>query len=1831
MKRFKQNIFLLTVILILTSGCIGRSVPTNKSPTRFVVGEITGRLHISEQSTLPTKFIIKLQACIRSHPLNTPLPFTEFAITHHKKNFKQYEKNTAKIPKSSNLKTQTEKEVIQISADSNSCLHWTEEFDYAYNNQSEWIKIDRYIKGLSPNWPGTTDAMPLAINPWLQLNEYKHLQVVDYRKDYGYKNDNTLKNKILPNGLELLKSTKQKVQKNKVNLIIQKVNFFLHTNDEKDNKRIIKAHISAEINYTIADIFGNYHNSNRVSTGDFIIKPGLLVLRKTTDKKGEKIIKTLHFMNDSPNKLKVKTRFENAQLTSDTFTWNIPIESYISPVTFFMQVIPKNKTAQMVRFNEGFFYTIGESFSEILGNQSQFPLEQFSARRHQQRVINIGKGLQGVRLASSDSSLKINNKQNTFPHGVDFQQCVDNLPAEMDFGKYCINPLMPKKHWDLFGRSGWRTEKLNIRFSGVLEENWLYRKISTIIEASIKKKLPEQAINLQTVNIRVIDLATGEENNFKRITEPNGNISFNVSTSQYWYKKQRYFLKIIYITSKTKELLTKRIIAINPWDYGFTHGFEINQPNNIRAICSTKDDLPQIGKLLASPISELQKKITPVQMNLIHKIFCHNTHSHSEGHFHAENETTRNNWIAAFGKFSKMLQHVFRVDYPNRNILPKADTLQKLFDKKFISIDTVPAARSYIHLFRSINKYPTLMVDHSLHRDLFYNMRIKVTPRIVRMDSLHKGQQDKGPLRDGVYLFQMALLKNNQERQNGKNSMVSRKSDYSIIDSNSAISNTSPIYTCLNSQKEDLSDCVVKDDFLIPPVNLPVIVRDGIIRTDIKIPMFMENLLFANSKNLLIFRVIPADPDTVVCKNGSQGHTCTNTKDYELALDWKQTLKKVRPAKSEHYSMYIYTYKTPLIPSEWINWNIAGETNMSFSNLNQLYDRLSSQADYLKAKADKQVLSEKKHSLSKANQSFSASAQNSYEQKMFFQPTQKEIQSSIHQVAQNIENITHLAKSYSNTYFGIPPHVTEKYFVHNQTENNNPNQIKNNPKEATNQTTQTAESIEPTQPDQPSENIQDSDNTKEAENKKPTQQLCPGVVIDGKSYSAIPKNSNPCTCISSSNQADNLYNLNSIADNNCSNQYTKDLTTEHLSYFAEKNSLCVIPVGSTHSDEFVKACGKKHTTSKKIEQNFIKHLNKQIYTINQFKNKMGGSFNEESTQPENPIEFQKFSTNQSSSKNDVLSANYKNSSKFRDKLKKLPTLPAINSQTLENIIHSEWSDNKKINPQQIAFMHALCGFWFENFYTDQYLNKELLASSFKRAVRKTFYYKVRGLNMLPEDNNFKDSKTLNSESINQAIEELKISYEKHLFEMQLKGYIDNVHRWIKDPEATSTDFQKNLSAKFENLSKNSPFVHNRPSWEQPSWFNRLTNNSSKASQSFQLSSYLNETNYVKYSLAGFEMPTRQYPSDFHPVRKCINNPSHFFGFEKKIIVGKTGQVIQYSQGEQIQLNLGEDFLINSQRDQGSNQDFSTSMGSNFNLLALPLMFVAGGALGLLTRSATSASSGLLSFFSKSHNRHYSILSSLGITTLFAMPGAAYNYRSYTGTGKRKLLSYHLNKEVELNIDHSILNIHLKKYQQCLLVRPRMSAFEPHKDTYDHIWSTQNQLVRSLYETMGMLICSEGKNPHFAITEDYYYIYPNTKINSITIDPSNYRNKPFVVNLRGKNEYHKFVNDLSCYLTEHTAPLKAQVKCRDSTTDFDYLLSKHIEFVTNLRHGFVVPKLFHTTQQSPGVYSPPHKGKHQKVRDNPSLNNRLINWFAERQMMDSDIKQFIRNTPPEEHK
>ena len=1812
MQTFK--IFLLFSILTVMVGCLpnpggGDSQNEDYCNSNFVIEEeVKGSFFISDQTALPEKFTLQLTACIRPQGLiETKLASVDWAISRSKV---QLEKTIKKgdlknINKSTNL--EHHETVAQARADANGCIHWTEEYDYAYNKQSQWIILDRYIGGIVNEYSGIC-KIPVAVNPWLQVEKYSDFQIADYREKYE-RDNNVLKNRVIKkeNGIAFLKRKKEEERKNKVDIIINPLQLNTDSTISAEvTQRVYPSTITARLTYTIKDITGAL-SSNYITQGDFVIEAILLVNERNSKKAG---IVTEEFIKANVNEnTPIKTRFKDKYLTSNNFQWVTPYERPHYQLKLYLKVKPTGETAKRINSFEG-IYPIGNKLDTLQSNNIlTLPLNNILSTKYDNKIL--GKSENVFSKKANPDKIALNECLKIT--GTDISQCL-SLHKTLDASYRGTS------------KAGWRVGNLNIRFFQMKWENWLFREITSLVNTNIYDQSLGD-IGKEPILIEILDLNSGTLETVRKKTNDTGYLSFNITSQQKWYKKQRYFLKRIrfYASSttaehETKELRSEKIIALNPWDYGFTHGYEVDQADYIRATClaNTTEDKTKVKNLLLKP----NQDFTEDEIETIQKMFCHNP---QETKYPTNLQiTSLLSWDKVFNLFRNTLNPLFD---PPLNVM---NNPEDSFYHKFTSLDTVKIPESYVHLFRSINVYPTPLIDSSLIREVYYNTRFKFTPRVVRHDDVPRGQQNKGPLRDGVYIFQMAVLKNDQGRFNGRTAMVQPRRQFdSNVYKDSDPASTRSLFSCPIKKP----NCVEIEDFIIPPQNIPFIIRDGIIKIDIPIHIKSENLLFANSKNIMVFRIQPADPKSIVCKKGISPD-CTlstggNKAIYSSAFDWNETIKKIKPANPHDYDMFFHTYKTPFIPAAWGNWNITHELNITFDDIAEKYKMLEAHKilnEKLKSwknkiRYSKEEYNKRKLKVASTENSFKLPPHDFYSKELI------------------IDN-----ESSFDFWHTIDKHKDLMEQHADETKR----------KEAEDQITKVANNIKEKLQESRTKTEQDDKLTEEQKKLvlgkieellkeiKETQSLASSLLVstkitkleEGTESTAVdpdtipinqpPKSSTNEACINSIDY-DNATQ-NKTKQKNClaKLEQEEDLSDKHISYFASQNNLCTMHINSDFPLTQTN-CGQ-FSTPEDAQQSFVNDLNKQIKLINNkrkttremYQRRRKYHYQRSTQKEEKPLEME-----------EMFQREHHNSRVVANKIKNLSELPFLDADALEEIIKSDINDNTIRDQKTGSFLHALCGFWFESFFSNRYTNEELLQEGLRNAVKQSFYYKIRGISKLHHERD-----NILMQNFIASVEEMKKNYDEYLSDQNLKGNIDDLHKWADNEQGYGFDspFDQKLRDRFQSISNETPLSGTKPSW--------VDKDENTPQHTFKTQDYLDEAIYAAKRIRTRFDHTLIRKRDNHPYRKCIMNPSHFFGMEKKTIIGKVSNSMKYGPadgggGEITTLNVSEAFLMNTQRDQGANQQFE--LGSTLVALSLPLLayslfgglFPAVGKLAHLGRDAIKGpvvlGSRIRGIFKSNGN---SILP-VATGTVLALEGikGGYSYRTYEGAGKRRWLSVQVIETVALNSEHSRFQIGLKNYHECLVIRPRFSAFESHTDKYDHIWEEKNQVLRSIYEKTGILLCTQGKEPNRYILEDYYYIYPNYSINGITVDPKSQRNKPFTISLRGTKEYQRFLHNLSCHVSETTEPTKKKMDCRDTRGKYENLFLKNIEFANNLRKGFDTPKMFHLTSDLPGVHSPYKEPEDRKPRVNTRAVHKIINWFSEFQFMDMDLEKVVRKEEP----
>ena len=1938
MLKYK-TIFLLFIVFAF-SGCIRSKTPgpEKECNANFVVDRVQGSLRISDETALPEKFTLQLKICsMRAAGLvDRKLPGTYWFLSLNKDLLppkrmatKDIENDALYVKKLDSK----ERPTIYLKTDGPGCLEWSETYDYAYAKESKWIVIDRYIKG--NEYTGTC-KIPLAINPWLQSKDsnIQANQVVDYRTEYKdeYKDilEKEEKDLVEENGLDFLKKKKREELQNKVDIIVENLNFIPSDLDSQSSELSLTGNIiEANLKYLIKDINGN-PTDNFIKQGDFKITAHLLhrdplseeiqaEINKNIDQKMqeesrnvdsslsaiknklEELLKTKNKeqdqyiyrkINKEPLDTVISADFKTYILTSDAFDWAVPLKNDQASLHLYLKIIPQGDTAKRINPFEG-IYKIGQTFDNLSGQtQIALKLNETLENKYREKISQTSQDK--TNSVTSNLSAVVTESSHFL------KSCLENLQIDDNFliSSPCIYTTLPNRRMDNYSGSGWTIKKMFLRHSQMKKENWLFRDIETTVETSVIDSANKPAKNKAMI-IKITDLSTGETITEEKKTDRNtGDLKFTIPTRQNWYKRQRYFLKIIrFQTKETEQLDVTKIVAINPWDYGFTHGFEVDQ--KIRATClesqyprseiskqKYKEEEKQLQDLFAhfddilvenekSKTSELKKPtIKPEQEKLIQKLFCYN-----EGY--APPKKT-DNWKYIFYTFADILKQA----------QAGGRTLYEEFKNKFHTVKEILKPQSYVHLFRAVTKYPTYLIDHSLGRSIYYNTRFKLSPRVVRYDDITRGMQNKGPLRDGIYTLRLMIVKNDQGRVNGREAMVQAfNGEFSFPVPGGETAGTNPLYSCPSVATG--TSCITLEDFIMPPTRVPVVIRDGMVKTDIPIYIDRKNFLFANSKNILVFQLQPSDPKSIICKDGmpcAEGgwtyHSDSEDSNdgWEQNIDWTQTTKKIRSAKPQDYDIYFHTYQTPIIPAEWTNWNITHEMHESYKALKKKHEALSN-LNEIKLESE-HLTTLLNHSLEKYDNEERNNLPENYNHDWFAQylitqltenklEIQKYTQETDNSQAQEImeKQLQSYKKEIDNSNRGAEYQTALIKYIDQLLDGTNAKnalqQRKQNIKENSD-LSQEEKKVEIENINEqlriieeeplmaltflPAEVLVDKVDLNQtgSEQAESVGQILPfekNAALEGfSSYSqdadSDVQNSSPSACVG----VGHISKGQDYLKDNCplspeavvllEGEPEEDLSQKHIENFASQNALCTI--GINNSDILPKSCGVDLDSAGITQSRFLEDLNHQIAIINKVKediklaeqNRRKGRFSILKTgrlQKQEPVH----------SMSEVFQKESESSWGFANKLKDMPALTQLEPEDLENIIKLASTnleyDNKGIiditDNKTGAFLHSLCGFWFKDFVSQKYSSMELLKDGLRKVIKESFHYQARVFSTPFSDNedrktdnkaddsgpqNIQEQITENLDHILQysteddetlsTLKKFKTDFTNTVQNRHKIGAIDDFHetknllKWANEETNFSTsDFDLSLEESLEKILKETPFHYHSPSW---------SNQTEVAHQEelFKAKSYLQEAVVAKQHSEHGNSALRKR-QDEHPFRKCISNPSHFFGLEKKVIVGKMGKNLAYSEGggQITRLNITESFLMNTQRDQGSNQGFNTSLSSG------DLAILSSGAILGILGVATSlppllaTATGLIAFNG------------------LLKAGMGYDWKVYEGTGKRRWFSIAVVEGVELISERTPISIPLEKYHECLVIRPRFNAFELDSNKYEPIWNIENQAIRAIYEKTGILLCTEGKAPH-TIQEDYYYIYPDHPINAISSDARGHRNRPFAISLRGKTAYHRFKDSISCEVAETTEPIKKDMECRDTRGHYENLFSKHIEFADNLEKGFETPKLFHLTGDFPGVYSPYVEKPDRDIKDDQRWYHRVTNFFA--RYMDLDLEKIIHKEP-----
>ena len=518
-------------------------------------------------------------------------------------------------------------------------------------------------------------------------------------------------------------------------------------------------------------------------------------------------------------------------------------------------------------------------------------------------------------------------------------------------------------------------------------------------------------------------------------------------------------------------------------------------------------------------------------------------------------------------------------------------------------------------------------------------------------------------------------------------------------------------------------------------------------------------------------------------------------------------------------------------------------------------------------------------------------------------------------------------------------------------------------------------------------------------------------------------------------------------------------------------------------------------------------------------------------------------------------------------------LPEISRNWLNTVLLNGIHTGTIDTPEVMSFLHSLCGFWFDKFY-DEYLEQQQLDIIFKKHMQHFKYYKTT-LEYLLEDKGpvqqyFDLNETMKKYNL--------VEMDQDFLTVRNPFLVHNTspdpsiwEEWFGKEEDSSTDVEYHTVT--QSLYKGKAIVLRR---------------------AMRMNAYTNMG--MTPSSHVFMETLNTYR---HPYFKCIANPFNFFHLEKKIIVGDIGtdySDLKYEYGITKSFNVQRAFDYAYSATWSMSRSFSTSLGA-----------------GVTSFGSGINTGGLEKFLSPLRV----------ISPIFAFAGIRLGSdwstsRSESDQNRRQQSLRFADESLYLQTQHSAISIRLKNYRHCLVLRAANLAF----DGYDKktIWIKEleeNFIHQVPYIKSGLMICSddidaENQREPFYITEDYFYFYQQIPGDRGQFQNAlSYRNRPYIISLRGITELEKFTFNMHSYVESDKTYGVEDYDPFDLMTNPYNTISRPAQ---GIREAVYWAKAWDKTGFYPGVHSVKYDEEHYYF-NNPEerekgMLERTAEWFYE---------------------
>ncbi|MBC6415291.1 MAG: hypothetical protein GDA46_02755 [Bdellovibrionales bacterium] len=446
------------------------------------------------------------------------------------------------------------------------------------------------------------------------------------------------------------------------------------------------------------------------------------------------------------------------------------------------------------------------------------------------------------------------------------------------------------------------------------------------------------------------------------------------------------------------------------------------------------------------------------------------------------------------------------------------------------------------------------------------------------------------------------------------------------------------------------------------------------------------------------------------------------------------------------------------------------------------------------------------------------------------------------------------------------------------------------------------------------------------------------------------------------------------------------------------------------------------------------------------------------------------------------------------------------AENLKDLINNGLTSESIKNIKNLPFLKSLCFFWFEKF--PKYLNEEIKFSTYTNYMRNYDIYQALEHTYVKND--------IEIESlINSLIDLEKImsndsgekrchsNYRKCASEAFCTGKSFDKDSYWKNNYCKPTEsknefcelFIKEICSKEEN--QNLDLCKNDSSQNCLERINHTCRlNPDKdfcENQNICFSGY--NSCLKESSLFGTEF-SNIIDNYQEPLQTCVNNFKEFFKVENKMIIydiSHEDKNFKYKGG------YLKNFGFSSNNSIGSYMNWTAQRGRNLSI------------------SADSKFSSFINFFT------FGVSSSL-----------SQNQSSNESNSSRIAWDTRAGEAVFLSVGVAEIEIGVKEYQKCLVIKPRPNSFVASLKTgkpeyYENVWKDSTQFLDEVvFSRSGLILCNprrleEGSPDLEKITESYYYISQanTTPENSQFLDLYDLANRPFLLILRGEREYRRF--------------------------------------------------------------------------------------------------------------